>query len=371
MVLMACSTSSGPSTSASASRTSTPSSSVKPADTKAADLRTRLDLLLGEQVLIVAKQSASAVNHSDAYAGYTTLLTTNGSDLAEVIRSAFGTTAADQFSQTWNIQNGYLVDYTIGVVTHNQSKADGAMSGLANGFVPQFAQLITGLSQVPLDPITQLMTQQELEVKAVIDDQAAQKAASTYADLHTAYAQAARFGDALAPRMAQKFPDKFPGDASIHAVDQRVTLNMLMQESAYLETMSSDAIMRGSNPERSASANALAANADSLGTAFSDLFGNAAGTRFDQILAARDAALAGYAASADAASKQALTQDFVTQITSLAHIGPGPVTDQVIATIKAIDDQRAKASVSLAGDDRAAATAMQPVADATIDSAQR
>jgi hypothetical protein len=367
---MACSTS-GPSTTASASRTSTPVTAVKPADTKAADLRTRLDLRLGEQVLIVAKQSAAAVNHSDAYAGYTTLLATNGSDLAAIIGSAFGTTAAEQFSQSWNIQNGYLVDYTIGVVTHNQSKADGAMSGLAGGFVPQFAQLITNLSQVPLDPITQLMTQQELEVKAVIDDQAAKKPASTYSDLHTAYAQAVRFGDALAPRLAQKFPDKFPGDASMHVVDQRVSLNMLMQESAYLTTMSSDAIVNGRDPDKSAASTALAANADSLGTAFSDLFGNVSGTRFDQVWAARDAALAGYAANADAASKQALTEEFFSQITSLAHIGAGPVTDQVNAAIKAIDDQRAKAAAPLAGDDRASATAMQPVADAMIDSAQR
>jgi len=127
---------------------SSPAASV--AGTQAADLRTRLDLLLGEHVMIVAKESAAAVNHSDDYAGYTALLTANSSDLADLMRRAFGNSAAAQLAQQWNVQNGYLVDYAIAVVTHNDGKASGAMSGLTNGFVPQFAQLVSDVSQLPL-----------------------------------------------------------------------------------------------------------------------------------------------------------------------------------------------------------------------------
>src|SRR5256885_9982097 len=97
---------------------------------QAADLRTHLDLLLGEQVMIVAKETAAAVNHSDQYASYTTLLATNSADLSGTIGRAFGNTSATQFGQAWNVQNGYLVDYAIGVVTHNDSQANSAMSGL-------------------------------------------------------------------------------------------------------------------------------------------------------------------------------------------------------------------------------------------------
>jgi hypothetical protein len=365
--MIACSNSSSPNTTSSASRTSTPPSAANPADTKAADLRTHLGLLLGEQVLLIAKQSAAAVNHSDSYSGYTTLLTTNGADLANVLRSAFGNAAADQLSQSWSIENGYLVDYTIGVVTHNQNKADGAISGLVNGFVPQFAQLITSLTQLPLDPISQLLSQQVLEDKAVIDDQAAQKPGSTFPDLHTAFMQSLRLGDALAPRMAQKFPDKFPGDAALPAVDRRVSLNTLLQEHAYLATMATDAIVRGSNSENAAATTALAANADSLGTSFSNLFGNAAGTRFDAVWAARDDALVSYATAGDDASKRALTQAFVSQFSALGHIASTAVADQADATVKVIDDQRSKSTAPLAGDDRTAATAMQPIADALAE----
>ena len=84
--------------------------------------------------MIVAKESAAAVNHSDQYSSYTALLTTNSNDLTNLLGRAFGNTAATQLAQAWSIQNGYLVDYAIGVVTHNDAKANGAMSGLVNGF---------------------------------------------------------------------------------------------------------------------------------------------------------------------------------------------------------------------------------------------
>jgi hypothetical protein len=36
------------------------------------------------------------------------------------------------------------------------------------------------------------------------------------------------------------------------------------------------------------------------------------------------------------------------------------------ATVKAVDDQKSKATKTLADDDRAAATAMQPIADSLV-----
>ncbi len=365
--MMSCSNSPSPSSASSAAGTGSPPGATNPAASKAADLRTNLDFLLGEQVILVAKQSAAAVNHSDSYAGYTTALTTNGDDLANVFRSAYGNAAADQLSQTWSIENGYLVDYTIGVVTHNQAKSNGAMSGLVNGFEPRLAQQITDLTQLPLDPTTQLLSQQVLEDKAVIDDQAAQKPGSTFPDLHTAFVQSSRLGDALASRIAQKFPDKFPGDPTLPAVDHRVSLNTLLEEHAYLATMASDAIVRGDNAAKAAATTALAANGDSLGTSFSTVFGNVAGTEFDTLWATRLAGLVGYAAAGDAASMKTLSETFAAQFSHLAGISPTAVVNQAEATLKVIDDQRSKSTAALADDDRAAASAMRPVADALVE----
>ena len=344
-----------------------PSSSGEPAapnvaSTKAADLRTRLDLLLGEQVMIIAKESAAAVNHTDDYAGYTALLTTNSNDLADMMRRAFGATTAARFSQQWNLQNGYFVDYAIGVVSHNDTKSSGAIASLKTDFVPQFSQLMSDASRLPLDPVTQLTTQQMLQNKAFIDDAFAQKFGAFYTDLHTAYAQTSRLGDALAGQIAHEFPDKFPGDPEAHAVDVRVSLNLLLQEHSYLATMATSAVAAGRTAEKPASTAGLASNANMLGTLFATSFGNAAGTQFDRVWSARDAALIGYA-SGDAASKSALTETFVAAFASLAHVNQTPVASQVDATIKVIDEQRAKSLKTIAGDDRMAAGSMQPLAD--------
>ncbi len=176
--------------------TATPS--FNPADSKAADLRSRLDLLLAEHTMLTAKQAVAASNHTDAYSGYLILLTSNANSLVDLVRSAYGNTAAAQFDEAWRIQNGYLIDYTIGLVTHNDAKSNGAMSGLVNGFVPQFAKLIASLTSISVSSTTQLQSQLITQLKEVIDKEVAQSYAAMYPTLRLAYATSALVGDALA-----------------------------------------------------------------------------------------------------------------------------------------------------------------------------
>jgi hypothetical protein len=337
--------------------------SANPADTKAANLRVQLDLLLAEHVMVVAKQAVAASNHTDEYTGYLTLLASNATSLANVIRSAFGNTAANQFQQTWAIQDGHLIDYTIGLVTHNESKSNGAMSGLLNGFVPQFAQLIASLTQLPVSSTTQLETAQLTYAKSMIDDEVAQSYTKLYVDVRSAYANSALIGDGLAVRMAQQFPDKFPGDPSISAVDARVALNGLLQEHSYLATMTSDAVIGGRAAEEAAALGALAANRHDLGPVLTFLLGPGVGAPFDGLWGTRVADLVGYASSADPGAKSRLTGAFVSQFAALAPAPAAALRDQVVATLKVTDDQRAKALQQVAGDDRAAAAGMRAIAD--------
>jgi hypothetical protein len=347
-----------------------------PADSKAADLRVRLDLLLGEHVMVIAKSSlAATANRSDEYKGYGNLLTINATDLSAVMTSAFGTSAAASFDQIWAEQNNYFVDYTVGLVSHNASRSNGAASGLTNGFVPKFAQYMSSMSSIPLDPITLLMTEQVLETKAIIDDQAALNNPKMFADLHRAYAQASRIGDALAAAITRKFPDKFPGDPAKKAVDFRASLDTLLEEHSYLATMTTSAIAAGRNTEQAAALSVLSANADALGTLFSQVFGTVMGTRFDQVWGARDAELVVYAGGADAATRQdalnSLTNSFVGQFASLIHDSTGVAESAISSaaksqlgdTIRIIDDQRSKSDAMVAADDHTAAAATNPVGD--------
>jgi hypothetical protein len=353
----------GSSSTPSPSPAGSPSPSARPADSKAADLRTQLDLLLGEHVMVVAKQSVAASNHTDEYPGYLTLLASNANSLTSLIRSAFGNNAANQFAQAWAIQNGYLVDYTIGVVTHNDAKSNGAMSGLVNGFAPQFAQLIASLTQVSSDSITQIETEQLTDTKAVIDDETSQSYGRLYVDLRTAYAHNSHIGDMLAVGVAQQFPDKFPGDPSISAVDARVSLNDLLQEHSYLTTMMSDAGIAGRSAEAATALGAIAAVRNDIGPVIGFLLGPDARTGFPQLWGIRDADVFAYANASDSTARQRLTGSFVTQFSALTRVPAASIRDQMTATLTTIDDQRAKTYKKVAADDRAATGAMQAIAD--------
>ena len=338
------------------------------------DFRTRLDLLLGEHVIIIAKES-SAPSRPAEYASYLRLLTVNGSDLTELVRSAIGDSAATRFGQIWSAQNDYLVNYTIGLVTHSKVKADGAMSGLTGTFVPQFSQFLSDVTQIPSSLIVPLLTQHMLEMKAMLDDQFVRNYPRLYADIRTSYAHAAQVGDALAPRIAGSFPDKFPGNVSSPAADLRVSLNIRWQEHAYLATMRTNAAIGRRSAEQAAGAGALAENANALDALFTDLFGASVAARFDGVWAARNAAMMRYASALTGPPKQrALSQmkeAFVTQLsgwlqdsTDLRSAISAPALEtQVEAVITVIDDQRAKSLLRLAADDRSAEASTEVVAD--------
>lgn len=372
LATIAC-TCSGP---ASPGRASPSLSSAISPDSKAADLRVRLDLLLGEHVMVIAKISlAAAGNRPDEYRGYGSLLTTNADDLEAIIASAFGASTAARFTSLWETQNGHLVDYTIGLVTHNAKKSSGAVSGLVNGFIPQFAQLIASVTQIPQSSVAQLATEQLRMTRTMIDDQVARNYTKMYADLRSTHANTSRLGDALAMSTAQKFADKFPGNPANKATDLRASLNRLLQEHAYLATMTTGALAGARNAEQAAAQGAMAGNAADLSRVFGGLLGGSMATRFDQMWSAKDAELVIYSGSTDPGRRQNalgdLTKTYVSQFVHFVHDSAGidessilpPTEDQVRATIRVIDDQRSSSLERVAADDRTAAAAMAVIAD--------
>lgn len=326
------------------------------ADTKAADLRLRLNLLLSEQVMIIAKESEGATFETRALVGYAHLLDVNGGELSLIVRNAYGNRSAEDFYTTWQVLNRDLVEYGTGLVTHNQTMSDKFSSDLTNNFVPRFAQMVNRLTDLDAALLMQLMTQQVAATKVVIEDVAGSKFSNLYNDLHAAYASTSGFGDALAKRIAQKFQDKFPGDPSNREVDLRVSLASLLQEHSYIATMATNAATSKRDQEGAAAMGALAANTNSLDQVLPP--------QFKGLWTARDKAVLAYASSGDASAKQALTDTFVAEFSTLTRVAAATITGQVNATIKVIDDQRRQAFNMLADDDRAAATTMQPISDA-------
>ena len=331
------------------------SSRITPlSDSKAADLRVRLNLLLSEQVMIIAKESEAAAFETRALVGYAHLLDVNAGELALIVRNAYGNRSAEEFYTAWQVLNRDLVEYGTGLVTHNQTMSDKFSSDLTSNFVPRFTQVVNRL--MDLDPalLTQLLTQQVAATKLVIEDVAGSKFSSLFTDIHAASKSTSGFGDALAKRIAQKFSDKFPGDPSNTEVDLRVSLANLFQEHSYIATMATNAAISKRDAESGGAMGALAANVAALEWL----------TPGRPVWKARDDATLTYATSADASAQQALTQTFVTSFAMATGVSAATIAEQVNATIKVVDDQRGQSFKTLADDDRAAATTMQPISDA-------
>jgi hypothetical protein len=350
------------------------------AESKAADFRIRLDLLLGEHVVIIAKESSAPARQSE-YTSYLRLLTTNAADLTELVRSALGDSVAARFEQIWSGQNDDLVTYTIGLVTHDKAKSDRAMSGIAGTFIPQFSQFLSDLTQIPTNQIVLLLTRNMLEMRQMLNEQFMQSYSRLYDDIRSLYAHAAEVGDSVAPGITGKYPDKFPGNATSPAANLRVSLNLNWQEHSYLGTMRTSAIVGGRSVEQAAATAALAENANALDATFTDLFGASVATRFDAVWAAANAATIGYASASTASQKQgalsvlsdtsvARLSGWLADSTDLGADVSRPVLEaQLEALVTVIDDQRSKAWSRLAADDRSAETATEVVADLVATSA--
>jgi hypothetical protein len=333
------------------------------ADTKAADLRTRVNLLFAEHVIVIAKMADAGVGaRTDEYASYAALLTTNRDDITSVMVSAFGTSASTDLEPMLSDENEFVAAYIVGDVSHNSTKAAAAFASLTNGFVPRFAQFMSTRTKLSSAVVTQLATDVFIQIRAVVDDAAARSYPRLFADLRSAALPTSRLADAVASSIAGQFPDKFPGSLTDPAVDARVGVSLLLHEHAYLATMVTGALIGARNTEQAAAQAALAANGSALSIALEPR------TQFGPIWNAKNAALLAYAGSTDAAKRQAardqLTGAYVAQLGVLIPGAADAAAVQVEAAIRVIDDQRSNTTTRVAADDRTAAAATEPLAAA-------
>ncbi|MEO7296569.1 MAG: hypothetical protein ABIZ57_10520, partial [Candidatus Limnocylindria bacterium] len=150
-------------------------------NTDAANLRTDLDYLLGEHLILAAKATGAALDgRSDQFEAYGGLLNTNGTDLGAAIGSVYGEEAEAEWNRIWSAHNGFFVDYTTGVATDDTELADGAVEDLTTIYVPEFSAFLAGATGLPEDAIAGLVTDHVLQTKAVVDAQAAGDWEATY-----------------------------------------------------------------------------------------------------------------------------------------------------------------------------------------------
>lgn len=356
-----------------------PSQAANAAQSRAADLRTRLDVLLGEHLILAAKATDAALGgRTDEFAVYGGLLNTNGTDIGAMVGAAYGADAQSKFNQIWSAHDGFFVDYTNGVATHDTAKMNRAVQDLTTIYVPQFSDLVSGATGLPRDTVAQLTTQHVLQTRAIVDAQAAKDWPTAYRDVRTAYTHMQMIGDALGEAIARGRANSFPGDAAGKAADLRASLNMLLQEHLYLASMATGAALGGRTDEFQAAGGALDANGTDIGAAIGSLFGADAQTRFNQIWSAHNGFFVDYTtglARRDSAMQTKavddLTRTYVPQFSSFISGATGlPVstvadltTQHVLTTRAIVDAQAAKNWNAVGMDDRAAAQHMEMIGD--------
>jgi len=281
-----------PTAAASTAPASSPMASIGGAvvvDSPAADLRVKLDLLLGEHIIFATKATRAALlGKADEFAAYGGLLNSNGTDIGDMIGAAFGSGAKDSFNKIWSAHNGFFVDYTTGVATKDKAKMDKAVSDLTTIYVPQFSDLISSATGIPKDAVAKLTTDHVLQTKQVVDDQGKSDWKAAYADIRLAYAHMSMIGDPIAEAIVAKLPDKFAGDATNKGVDFRVALDNLLQEHLYLATDATAAALEGMSDEFQAAGGVLNTNGTDLGAAIGSVYGAAAKDSFNKIWSAHN-----------------------------------------------------------------------------------
>ncbi len=348
-------------------------------DSPAADLRTKLNLALGEHIILAAKATEAALGgRGDEFAAYGALLNTNGTEIGAMIGSVYGADAANQFNLIWSAHNGFFVDYTTGVAKNDKAMQDKAVQDLTTIYVPQFTDFISTATGLPKDAVTKLTMEHVVQTKAIVDAQAKGDWTAAYANLHTAFAHMQMIGDALAPAIAAKFPDKITGDATTKAVDFRVALNQLLQEHLYLASSATGAALGGRSAEFAAAGAALNANGTDIGAALGTLYGTDAQDQFNKIWSAHNGFFVDYTtgvAKNDKAMQDKAVQDLTTiylpefsaflagatdlpldAVTSL-------VTDHILTTKTIVDAQAKGDWTAAAAADRIAGQHMEMIGD--------
>src|SRR5919109_3470328 len=110
-----------------AATSTTPVTSTTPAAT----LRTTLNALLGEHVILAAAATRAVLDRRDAeFKAAAGALDGNSVDIAKALGSVYGRDAERAFLPLWRRHIGFALDYTVGVATKDQAKQQQAVDNL-------------------------------------------------------------------------------------------------------------------------------------------------------------------------------------------------------------------------------------------------
>ncbi len=180
-------------------------------NTQAAALRSDLNRILSEHVLLAATATGAALGGRDAeFRAAAFALDANSVEFAKELGSVYGPNAETAFLDGWRRHIGFFVQYTNGAATKDQAKKDAAVVGLGQ-YANDLGTLLNAANGMSKDEVVKLTTAHAEGLLAVIDAQAAGDQAKAYELLRTAAGHMHAIADPLAEATVRKFPEKFKG----------------------------------------------------------------------------------------------------------------------------------------------------------------
>ena len=178
--------------------------------TPAAGLRTALNALLGEHVILASAATAAALDGRNAeFKAAAAALDANSVDIAKAIGSVYGADAEQAFLPLWRRHIGFFVDYTVGVATKDRAKQDQAVSDLI-GYTQDFGAFLQSASpNLPKAVVADLVKHHVITLKDVVDAQAANDQAKAFTAVRMAAGHMQMIADPLAETIVKQFPDRF------------------------------------------------------------------------------------------------------------------------------------------------------------------
>ncbi|MDQ2953095.1 MAG: hypothetical protein M3R54_12630 [Chloroflexota bacterium] len=301
-------------TSPRASATSTAASSTAvTTKTKAADLRTTLNVQLSDHVYLAGFAVAEALLGNDpGFQGGAKALDQNSVELSKSIGSVYGPDAEKRFLELWRAHIGMFVAYTQGAAAKDQAKMAKAKTDL-DGYRADFDAFLSGANpNLPKGAVAQLLVPHVQHLIATIDAIAAGDLATGFDTLKTAADHSQKIADPLSAAITKQFPDKLTGDGASKAIDTRIALNNLLNAHVYLAGLPVRMALAGSDPGFKAGAATLDKNSVELSKAIGSFYGADAEKRFLELWRAHIGMFVAYtqaAAKNDTAAKQKALTD--------------------------------------------------------------
>jgi len=200
----------GPAVEAAQAQTGHAMTAMATSNGQAAGLRAGLNTLFQEHIYLAGAATGAALGGREGeFKAAAGALDANSVAIAKAIGSVYGQEAEDAFLPLWRKHIGMVVDYTVGVASHDKAKQDKAVADLI-GYTQDFGAFLQAANpNLPKSVVADLVKHHVVTLKEVIDAQAAKDPVRTYTALRTAAGHMQMIADPLAEAIVKQFPDRF------------------------------------------------------------------------------------------------------------------------------------------------------------------